>query len=108
MSNDVYGATVILMAVASPVTVSVSRHRVRTDHIRFVGFTAAIRRTFEILSRRADRGRIQMTSMFTAAASRLSVRAFEFFRRGEKNESYASLRIHTDRTSELTRQFTTM
>ena len=45
MSNDVYGATVILMAVASLVAIGVSRHRVHTDHMRFVGFTTAIRRT---------------------------------------------------------------
>ena len=45
MSNDVYGATVILMAVASLVAIRVSRHRVHTDHMRFVGFTTAIRRT---------------------------------------------------------------
>jgi len=44
MSNDVYGATVILMAVASLVAIRVSRHRVHTDHICFVGFTPAIRR----------------------------------------------------------------
>ena len=31
MSNDVYGATVILMAVASLVAIRVSRHRVHTD-----------------------------------------------------------------------------
>jgi hypothetical protein len=31
MSNDVYGATVILMAVASLVAIGVSRHRVHTD-----------------------------------------------------------------------------
>ena len=45
MSNDVYGATVILMAVASLVAIRVLRHRVHTDHICFVGFTTAIRRT---------------------------------------------------------------
>jgi len=33
MSNDVYGATVILMAVEPPVDISVSRHRVHTDRI---------------------------------------------------------------------------
>jgi hypothetical protein len=37
MSNDVYGATVILMAVASLVAIRVSRHRVHTDHIRLKG-----------------------------------------------------------------------
>jgi hypothetical protein len=45
MSNDVYGATVILMAVASLVASRVSRHRVHTDDICVVGFTTAIRRT---------------------------------------------------------------
>jgi len=45
MSNDVYGATVILMALASLVAIGVSRHRVDTDHICFVGFTTAIRWT---------------------------------------------------------------
>jgi hypothetical protein len=45
MSNGVYGATVILMAVASLVGIRVSRHRVHTDHICIVGFTTAIRRT---------------------------------------------------------------
>jgi 50S ribosomal subunit-associated GTPase HflX len=45
MSNDVYGATVILMAIASLVAIRVSRHRVHTDHICIVGFTTAIRRT---------------------------------------------------------------
>jgi hypothetical protein len=33
MSNDVYGATVILMAVASLVAIGVSPHRVHTDHM---------------------------------------------------------------------------
>jgi hypothetical protein len=31
MSNDAYGATVILIAVASLVAIGVSRHRVHTD-----------------------------------------------------------------------------
>jgi hypothetical protein len=45
VSNDVYGATVILMAVASLVAIRVSRHRVHPDHLCVVGFTIAIRRT---------------------------------------------------------------
>jgi hypothetical protein len=44
-ANDVYGTTMILMAVASLVAIRVSRHRVHTDHICIVGFTTAIRRT---------------------------------------------------------------
>jgi hypothetical protein len=38
-----------------------------------------------------------------AAAYRFSVRAFEFFRRDEKNPSCASHRIHTLTTWELAR-----
>jgi hypothetical protein len=45
MSNDVYGATVILIAVASLVAIRVSRHRVHTDRVFIVGFRTAIRRT---------------------------------------------------------------
>jgi hypothetical protein len=50
MSSDVYEATVIRMAMASLVAIRVSRHRVHTDHICFVGFATAIGRT--IFSRR--------------------------------------------------------
>jgi hypothetical protein len=42
MSNDVYGATVILMAVASLVAIRVSRHRVHTDHIQFIHAAGAL------------------------------------------------------------------
>jgi hypothetical protein len=55
MSNDVYGAIVILMVVASLVAIRVSRHRVHTDHICFVGFTPAIRRA-RTLALGLDRG----------------------------------------------------
>jgi hypothetical protein len=37
MSNDVYGATVILMAVEPLVAIRVSRHRVHTERLRLKG-----------------------------------------------------------------------
>jgi hypothetical protein len=37
MSNGVYGATVILMAVEPLVAIGVSRHRVHTDRLRLKG-----------------------------------------------------------------------
>ena len=49
----------------------------------------------------AARGCSKITSMFALAASRFSVRAFEFCRRGEKKRSCASHKIQTDFTTEL-------
>jgi hypothetical protein len=43
----------------------------------------------------------KITSMFPAAASRLSDRALEFFRRGEKNRSSAFHRTQIERTTEF-------
>jgi hypothetical protein len=45
MSSDVYGATVILMAVASPVAIRVSRHRVQLTTYASLGFTQPFRQT---------------------------------------------------------------